>query len=88
VFRHALIRQLREEQGLKPEELALAIDRGTASLALYETGRLTPRIVVLERIAAALDESVQNFFEDEPTETQVSDGTDAGNDLIPGRGAS
>ena len=63
MYRADLIRERRQALGVRPEALATAIGRSTASLYLYETGAVIPPIPVLEDIADGLNMSIGDFFE-------------------------
>ncbi len=57
------VRTYRETKGASREDLALAIGRSYPSIALYESGAVTPPSHVVERIARYLDVSIDDLFE-------------------------
>lgn len=56
------IRALREGRGLRRENLAVAAERSTATIELYENGRVCPPVAVLERLAAVLGVTLADLF--------------------------
>jgi transcriptional regulator with XRE-family HTH domain len=56
------LRQARLAAGLKPERLALLIDRSVWSIHQYERGTVTPPAPVLGQLADQLGCSVDDFF--------------------------
>lgn len=56
------MRQIRTAAGLRVEDVAVAIDRSAASVALYEAGRVAPPVAVLVRIADVLDVTPAALF--------------------------
>ncbi|HET6858650.1 MAG TPA: helix-turn-helix transcriptional regulator [Streptomyces sp.] len=50
-----LVRTWRAAQGLSQTELAARAGTGQAVISRIESGKLTPTLAVLERLAAALD---------------------------------
>lgn len=64
-FSPARLRSLREAAGLSRVELAFACRRTEQSVYLWESGRTTPPTHVLERIAAAIEVQVADFFEED-----------------------
>lgn len=63
-FSASALRTLRKQAGLNRDVLAFAIGRTTGSLANYEQGRTVPDAEIVARIAAYLDCSVDDLFED------------------------
>jgi transcriptional regulator with XRE-family HTH domain len=53
----------RVECGLSRPGAALAAARSVESLALYERGRISPPVAVLERLAAAYGCELADFFD-------------------------
>lgn len=56
------IRELRNEQGISQEKLALKADIDRTYLAGVELGKRNPSIKSLEKILQALDVSFEDFF--------------------------
>ena len=58
------IRGVRKAKGMSQKRLERAADFkvSTSQISLYETGRVTPSIEVLHRIADALGVSIREFF--------------------------
>ena len=52
----------RRAANLRPEQLAVAIDRSAFQVQSYEAGRATPPVNVLARIADTLDRPVDAFL--------------------------
>jgi transcriptional regulator with XRE-family HTH domain len=71
----ARIRQLREARGLTQQALAERIDLGQFTYSRYETGRRSPPISVLSRVAEALGVPLAALFE-EPDESSGEPGRD------------
>jgi transcriptional regulator with XRE-family HTH domain len=59
------IKQLREEKGIGQRDLALNADLDRSYIAGIESGQRNVSIVNIEKIAAALDVSLKDFFDDE-----------------------
>lgn len=59
------LRDARSAAGLKPEQLAVKIDRSVYSIHEYERGRVTPPVDVLVRICVALGRRLDDFLEEE-----------------------
>jgi len=53
-FNHQKMRELRLERGIRPEQMAVAIDRSVASVRLYENGSVPPPMPVVDLIARVL----------------------------------
>jgi transcriptional regulator with XRE-family HTH domain len=64
------IREARKIKRITQGELANAVGVSDKSISAYESGRIDPPIVILERIAHSTDHSVQYFLE-ESTETAI-----------------
>jgi transcriptional regulator with XRE-family HTH domain len=65
VARHFSGQRLRDARiaaGLKPEQLAILIDRSVWSVHEYERGRAFPSVGVLAALSVALHCSVDRFF--------------------------
>jgi transcriptional regulator with XRE-family HTH domain len=62
MFSGPLLRQQRLAAGLKPEHVALEIDRSTYSVREYELGRVTPSTDVLGKLADIFGCPVDDFF--------------------------
>ena len=58
------IKQLRNEQGLSQEKLALKSEVDRTYIASVENGKRNISIVTLEKIINSLDISFSRFFED------------------------
>ena len=58
------IKQLRNEQGLSQEKLALKSEVDRTYIASLENGKRNISIVTLEKIINSLDISFSRFFED------------------------
>jgi transcriptional regulator with XRE-family HTH domain len=56
------IKELRAEKGLTQVRLAVAADMNPATLNRIEQGKANPNLKTLERLAAALDVEVGDFF--------------------------
>jgi transcriptional regulator with XRE-family HTH domain len=65
-FNGHLLRAIRKDRNLRPEQLAVLIGRSYQAVNLYECGHRLPPVSVLERLAAVLDTDVANFFDDDP----------------------
>lgn len=61
-FSGTKLRAIREDRGYAREWLAVAVHRSHNSIFLYEHGKATPPVVVLERAAEALGCNVSDFF--------------------------
>ncbi len=59
------IKHLREEKGIAQRDLALNADLDRSYIAGIESGQRNVSIVNVARIAAALDISLKDFFDDE-----------------------
>jgi transcriptional regulator with XRE-family HTH domain len=57
-----LLRQWRERRGLSVRALARAAGVGYVSVVRIETGRMSPTVAMLEKLARALRVSVRDFF--------------------------
>ena len=62
VFCGARLTEIRQARGLRPEQLAVAVDRSAASIFGYESGRIVPPMQVVYRIARALDVEPIDLF--------------------------
>lgn len=60
---HRLTRA-REASGLTREQAAMAVDRSYHSIVSYETGRVSPPVAVLARLADVYDVKVADLFHD------------------------
>jgi transcriptional regulator with XRE-family HTH domain len=58
------LRDARRAANLRPEQLALAVERSVFSIHGYEAGRAQPPVTVLARIAEALNCPVDDFLVD------------------------
>lgn len=64
-FSGQLLREARIAAGLRPEHLALSVNRSTHSIHEYELGRVQPPVNVLARLALLLDARIDDFLADE-----------------------
>ena len=62
----ARIKAIRHQRGMSQELLAERIDRTTDAVSNLERGKSLPSFGTLERLSAALDVPVKDFFDDEP----------------------
>jgi transcriptional regulator with XRE-family HTH domain len=62
IFSGPQLREHRLSAGLKPEHVAIAIDRSTYSVREYELGRVTPSTETLGKLADVFDCPVDAFF--------------------------
>lgn len=60
------LRDARRAANLRPEQLALAVERSVFSVHSYECGRQQPPVDVLARIAEVLGRPVDDFLTDAP----------------------
>lgn len=60
------IKYYRSRAGLKQEDLAAAIDVSRQLVSMWECGKAVPSTLLLPRIAAALDCTIDNLFENVP----------------------
>jgi DNA-binding XRE family transcriptional regulator len=56
------LRKLRLTAGLKPEHIAIRIDRSTYSVREYELGRVTPSTEIVGKLADLFDCPVDDLF--------------------------
>lgn len=56
------IQELRKSKKLTQEELAEKIGIGTPNISYFETGRFSPAIETLEKIAKALDVEIYELY--------------------------
>ena len=56
------IHELRKSKNLTQEELAEKIGIGTPNISYFETGRFSPAIETLEKIAKALDVEIYELY--------------------------
>jgi transcriptional regulator with XRE-family HTH domain len=61
-FSGALLQRRRKAAGLKPEQLALRVDRSVFAVHQWERGTSSPRAAVLAALADTLDCTVEDFF--------------------------
>lgn len=54
-FNGAELRRRREARGIRPEVLAVGVERSSATIHLYEVGRVIPTADMVGRLAAVLD---------------------------------
>jgi transcriptional regulator with XRE-family HTH domain len=66
------LRELRRARGIKPEALAVAIDRSVSSVALYERSAVIPPGTVLAELATVLGCEVSDLFEASDSERVAS----------------
>lgn len=59
------LRDARVAAGIRPERLALTVDRSVYSIHEYENGRVVPPLVVAVQLAAALNCSVDDLLTEE-----------------------
>lgn len=57
------LRCARRKAGLRPEQLAVKIDRSVASLAMYERGEVDPPASIVGALAEALHVVVDELYE-------------------------
>lgn len=58
----AKLRRIRQERGMRPEALALQINRSVQTVNCYEIGRAQPPVPVLCQLAAALGVGVEDLL--------------------------
>lgn len=61
-FSGRLLQQQRKGAGLKPEQLALRVNRSVFAVHQWERGTASPRASVLAALADTLNCSVEDFF--------------------------
>lgn len=59
------IRELREKRGLSQEELATLVETKQPAIARLESGKILPRLDLLQKIAAALGTRLELRFVEE-----------------------
>jgi transcriptional regulator with XRE-family HTH domain len=64
-FSGRLLREHRLDAGLKPEHVAITVDRSTYSVREYELGRVTPPADMLGLLADAFGCRVDDFYTDD-----------------------
>ena len=69
------IKELRQERGLSQEHLALSADITPAYLGLVERGKRNATVLTIERICAALDITLVDFFSPTKDSTPREDET-------------
>jgi transcriptional regulator with XRE-family HTH domain len=62
VFSGRLLREARKSHGLRPEHLALKVDRAAYTLLGWEADRAVPPVAVLARLADTLNVSIDDLF--------------------------
>ena len=67
----AKIREERERAGLTQEELAAKAKVNPVTISVWENGRRVPKIASLEKLAAALNVSVNNLIAPPPPVSQL-----------------
>lgn len=65
VFSGPSLRRARIAEGLRPEQLALSIERSVYSIHGYELGRICPPVDVLANIADILHCDINDFLAEE-----------------------
>jgi transcriptional regulator with XRE-family HTH domain len=65
------IRELRAERGLTQVKLAVAADMNPATLNRIEQGKANPNLKTLEKLAAAMDVEVADFFPKAPRRSSL-----------------
>lgn len=60
------IREIRKARNLTQEQLAEKIDIGTPNISYFETGKFSPSIETLEKIAKALNVEVYELYMFQP----------------------
>lgn len=60
------IREIRKARKLTQEQLAERIDIGTPNISYFETGKFSPSIETLEKIAKALDVEIYQLYMFQP----------------------
>jgi DNA-binding XRE family transcriptional regulator len=63
-FSPTRLKELREAACVSRTDVAYAVRRSEQSVWLWERGKVTPPVAVIEQIAAFLDCDVSDFFED------------------------
>lgn len=66
------IKTIRKLRGLTQEQLAQRVDRTVFAISQLERGRSLPSFETLERLSAALDVPVKEFFDDGSEATSMS----------------
>lgn len=61
-FSGALVREKRQQAGLRPEHVAVKIERSAFVIYQYETDRTCPPAPILGRLADLFDCSVDDFY--------------------------
>jgi transcriptional regulator with XRE-family HTH domain len=57
-----MLRQLREQQGWSLEEFAARVDTPRSAIARLESGKMMPRLELLQRMATALGMRLELHF--------------------------
>ena len=57
------IKRVREQKNMSQPKLAVLADMNPVTLWRYETGKQSPRVEALERLAKVLEIDVRGFFE-------------------------
>lgn len=63
-FSPTRLKQLREAACVSRTDVAYAVRRSEQSVWLWERGKVTPPVAIVEQIAAFFDCDVRDFFED------------------------
>ena len=63
------IRELRKAKKYTQEQLAEKVDIGTPNISYFETGKYSPSIETLEKIAKALDVEIYELYMFQPQKT-------------------
>lgn len=78
-FSPSNLKRLREDAGVTRGALAYATRRTEQSVWLWERGKTTPRVAVLENLAEYLGCSIDDLFEDvRPADNHAGDGAPVG----------
>lgn len=56
------IKELRRKKGFTQEQLAEKIGIGTPNISYFETGKFTPAIETIQKIASALDVEIYELY--------------------------
>ena len=63
------IREFRKANNLTQEQLAEKVGIGTNNISYFETGRFTPTLETMEKIAKALNKELYEFYIFKPQKT-------------------
>lgn len=60
------IREIRKSKNLTQEQLAERVGIGTPNISYFETGRFTPALETMQKIATALNSEIYEFYMFQP----------------------